>query len=127
MSRIREGFSIKYFLTCVKNHTLSEKNFKYEDLKEIQQDRLKLNENYYLPNRERQPKIRSFRKSSVTNIFLNNNQIRKIQDHSLTKKYNRNSDRKLTTIIQNINVNKKKKKKATKDYNEIQIPKRFHL
>lgn len=127
MSRIREGFSIKYFLTCVKNHTLSEKNFKHEDLKEIQQDRLKLNENYYLPNRERQPKRRSFRKSSVTNIFLNNNQIRKIQDHSLTKKYNRNSDRKLTTIIQNINVNKTLSKKATKDYNEIQIPKRFHV
>ena len=59
LSRIREGFSIKYFLTCVKNHTLSENNFRLEDLKEIQQDRLKLNENYYLPNRHKQQKRRS--------------------------------------------------------------------
>ena len=127
MSRIREGFSIKYFLTCVKNHTLSENNFKLEDLKEIQQDRLKLNENYYLPNKEKQPKRRSFRKASVSNIFLNNNQIRKIQDHSLTKKFNRNIDRKLSTIIQNVNVNKSLSKKVTRDFNEIQIPKRFHI
>ena len=127
LSRIREGFSIKYFLTCVKNHTLSENNFRLEDLKEIQQDRLKLNENYYLPNRDKQQKRRSFRKASVSNIFLNNNQLRKIQDHSLTKKYNRNSDRKLSTIIQNIDINKTLSKKATKDYSKIQIPKRFHV
>ena len=48
MNKIREGFTIKYFLTCVKNHTLSPEKFSPEDYKEIEQEKLKLNENYYL-------------------------------------------------------------------------------
>ena len=77
MNKIREGFNVKYFLTCVKNHTLSPEKFSPEDYKEIQQERLKLNENYYI--------------SLIRKIFLNNNQVQRLQEHSLTKKEKANN------------------------------------
>ena len=89
MNKIREGFTIKYFLTCVKNHTLSPEKFSPEDYKEIEQEKLKLNENYYLSLIRNKKRRNSYKKPSVSNIFLNNNQVRKIQEHSLTRKLNK--------------------------------------
>lgn len=67
LSLIKEGFSIKFFLMCVKNHTLSLEKFEKEDIKIIEGDKEKLNENYYLNNK----KIRPRKRDSKTNtIFL---------------------------------------------------------
>ena len=57
MNKIRETFSIKYFLMCVKNHTISMNKFTDDDIEEIENDRLKLNEDYYLNNKKRNQKI----------------------------------------------------------------------
>ena len=48
ITEIKEGYAVKYFLMCVKNHTLSIEKFDEEDIKIIENDKLKLNENYYL-------------------------------------------------------------------------------
>ena len=127
ISKMKEGFAIKYFLICVKNHTLSEEKFSKEDLKELERDRLKLNENYHLNNKEKKQKRKSSRKGSIINIFLNNNQLRKIQEHSLTKRLNRNSERKLSTIIQNIDLNKNFEQKVTRDFSTVKINKKFQV
>ena len=91
MNKIREGFNVKYFLTCVKNHTLSPEKFSPEDYKEIQQERLKLNENYYISLIRKKKKRNSYKRPSVSNIFLNNNQVQRLQEHSLTKKEKANN------------------------------------
>ena len=124
MSKIRDGFSIKYFLTCVKNHTLSQEKFRPEDLLEIEHDRQKLNESYYLLNKERKQKRKTYRKQSIANIFMNNSQLRRIQEHFLTKRVNRNSERKSTIANQ---INKSLSKKNTKDTISLTIPKRFKV
>ena len=57
LNRMKNGFSIKYFLMCVKNHTISLEKFNEEDIETIENDRLKLNLNYYsnvLKNKLRQ-------------------------------------------------------------------------
>ena len=91
MNKIREGFNVKYFLTCVKNHTLSPEKFSPEDYKEIQHERLKLNENYYISLIRKKKKRNSYKRPSVSNIFLNNNQVQRLQEHSLTKKEKANN------------------------------------
>ena len=91
MNKIREGFNVKYFLTCVKNHTLSPEKFSPEDYKEIQQERLKLNENYYISLIRKKKKRNTYKRPSVSNIFLNNNQVQRLQEHSLTKKEKANN------------------------------------
>ena len=126
MSRIKEGFSIKYFLTCVKNHTLSPDGFSPEDLKEIENDRLKLNTDYYLVLQPKKQKTKSYRRQSVSNIFLNNYQVKRIQEHSLTKRI-KNQERRNSTIIPDKVVNKNFMKKKTKQLIDVKIPKRFKV
>ena len=97
LSKIKEGFSIKYFLTQVKNHTLSEEKFSNEDLKEIRNERLKLNEGYYLNLRKTKQKTKTHRKESISNLYLNGNKKRASIDRLQTKKsFNRNSDKRLS-------------------------------
>ena len=48
MNRLKEGISIKLFIMCVKNHTSTLENFPKEDIKELEKDKLKLKEDYYL-------------------------------------------------------------------------------
>ena len=48
MNKIKEGLSIKLFIMCVKNHTSTIENFPKEDIKELEKDKLKLKEGYYL-------------------------------------------------------------------------------
>jgi len=48
MNRVKEGISIKLFIMCVKNHTSTLENFPKEDIKELEKDKLKLKEDYYL-------------------------------------------------------------------------------
>jgi hypothetical protein len=40
LNRMKNGFSIKYFLMCVKNHTISLEKFNEEDIETIENDRL---------------------------------------------------------------------------------------
>ena len=126
MNVIKEGFTIKYFLMCVKNHTLSPKKFSPEDYKEIKQEKLKLNENYYLDNIRKKIKRNSYRKPSVSNIFLNNNQLRKIQEHSLTRKSNKHLSEKYLTNTKD-KVNKVFLKKNTKNITTVPILKSFKV
>lgn len=121
ISKIKDGFSIKYFLMCLKNHTLSSKDFCAEDFKEIEEDRKKLNPNYYLFRKEKKLKRRNTRKQSLSNTLMNLSQLRKIQEHSLTKKITRNSGKNMTNDINQINRNFSKKKTQP----NINIPKRF--
>ena len=44
---LKECYSIKYFLTCVKNHTLLPHNFTKEDLEDLENDKLKFKPDYY--------------------------------------------------------------------------------
>ena len=133
LTKIREGFTIKYFLTCVKNHTLTPEKFSPEDFKEIEQEKLKLNESYYLSTIRKKRKRNSYKKPSISNIFFNNNQVRKIQEHSLTKKLKDLSSKKVditTNDEDNIyyynKVNKRFLKKNTKNIN-LTIPKSFRV
>jgi hypothetical protein len=48
MNKLKEGFSIKFFIMCVKNHTSTLENFREEDIKELEKDKLKFKEGYYL-------------------------------------------------------------------------------
>ena len=124
MAKIREGFSIKYFMTCVKNHTLTEKNFSPEDLYAIREERKKLKESYYNPRKQK--KRRSFKKQSMTaKLFLNNNQVRKNQEQSLTKKFKRKQIIKIGTVVEKFNKNFFRK--VTKDLESISIKKRFEV
>lgn len=127
MNKIREGFNIKYFLTCVKNHTLTPAKFSPEDLKEIEQEKLKLNENYYLSIIRKKRKRNSYKKPSISNIFFNNNQVRKIQEHSLTRKIKMFSSKNIDINTEDNNiVNKMFLKKSTKNMN-LTIPKTFRV
>ena len=133
LTKIREGFTIKYFLTCVKNHTLTPEKFSPEDFKEIEQEKLKLNESYYLSTIRKKRKRNSYKKPSISNTFFNNNQVRKIQEHSSTKKLKDLSSKKVditTNDEDNIyyynKVNKRFLKKNTKNIN-LTIPKSFRV
>ena len=80
---IKEGNSIKFFLMCVKNHTLSVNKFAKEHIEIIENDKLKLNENISLisPKTKKTDRKNSRRKNTI--IFLN--KIKKIQTHSSGK------------------------------------------
>lgn len=56
MTKIKDGYSVKYFLMCVKNHTLFFEKFEKRDIEEIQKDRLKLKESYYFLNSKNKKK-----------------------------------------------------------------------
>lgn len=80
LNKMKNGFSIKYFLMCVKNHTISIEKFNDEDIEIIENDRLKLNLNYYsnaLKNKLRQ--------SSRINPIYFRNKKKKIQVFSSEK------------------------------------------
>ena len=107
MSKIKDGISIKYFMTCVKNHTLSQDKFSPEDLIEIENDRQKLNQSYYLPNaygRKKQSR-KSIRKNSIINVI----QVKRNFEHSLTKKFNRIPEKKFSILPEQIHRNLSKK------------------
>ena len=128
MNKIREGFNVKYFLTCVKNHTLSPEKFSPEDYKEIQQERLKLNENYYISLIRKKKKRNSYRRPNVSNIFLNNNQVQRLQEHSLTRKEKANnylSGKNMTNI--NDKIIKNFSKRNTQILSISTIPKSFRV
>ena len=127
MSKVKEGFSIKYFLTCVKNHTLSQDDFSPEDLKEIESDRLKLNTDYYLATQQRKQKRKSSRKQTISNIFINNYQIKRIKEHSLTKRIKPRYERRSSTIIPQKVVNKNFMRNNTRQIDNVKIPKRFKV
>ena len=127
MNKIKEGFTIKYFLTCVKNHTLSPNKFSPEDYKEIEQEKLKLNENYYLSIIRKKRRRNSYKKPSVSNIFLNNNQVRKIQEHSLTRKLNKQLSGKNFTSTKDRVKKTLLKKNNTKYITNLPIPKSFRV
>jgi hypothetical protein len=78
ITKIREGYSVKYFLMCVKNHTLFLENFAKEDIEEIKKDKLKLKEDYYFQKRESSKKIRK-------SVKLNNFQLKHIKISSSEK------------------------------------------
>ena len=124
MSEIRNGLSVKYFLTCVKNHTLCEDDFNPEDLKEIQEDRKKLYKSYYKNKYKKRKSLKKLNASS--NILLNTSHVRKIQEHSLTKKLKRTAERELSNFVKN-SKNKNFPKKISKDYQNIKVSKRFKI
>ena len=71
---IKEGYSIKFFLMCVKNHTLSLEKFEEDDIEEIENDKLKLKDNYYLTYKKAQKMERNINR---TNTILINNKLRR--------------------------------------------------
>ena len=110
IATLRDGFSKKYFIICVKNHTLSPQNFNIEDFKELENDKLKLSEDYYLNYIKKSRRTKSFRKQSVSNVIFNPFQIRKFQEHSLTKNTNQNpSSKKRSKDLEYLNLVKRKK------------------
>ena len=124
MSEIRNGFAVKYFLTRVKNHTLSEENFCPEDLKEIREDKKKLSESYYQSLVKRR---RSFKRQNTnSNISLNGNPVRKMLVHSLTKKFNRTTERELSNFVKN-SKKKNSPKKITRNNEKVKFTKRFKV
>ena len=64
MNKIKEAFSIKYFLICVKNHTIFTEKFKQEDIEEIENDKKKLKEDYYLTSHKNYKKEYKTKKNS---------------------------------------------------------------
>ena len=69
MNLIKEGYAIKYFLMCVKNHTLSLEKFEEEDIEEIENDKLKLKENYYLTLKKNKKIERNNNKTNTKLIY----------------------------------------------------------
>ena len=67
---IKEGYSIKFFLMCVKNQTICLEKFEKEDFEIIENDRLKLNEYYYSPKSN--VTIKERKNSKLNTIFINN-------------------------------------------------------
>ena len=98
---IKEGNSIKFFLMCVKNHTLSVNNFSKEHIEIIKNDQLKLNENISLisPKKKKMDRKNSRRKNTI--IFLD--KIKKIRTNSSEK----NVILKANLFSNNINSNKR--------------------
>ena len=52
MGKIKEAIYIKYFLLCVKNHTMIMDKFTEEEREEIENDKKKLKQEYYLDNQK---------------------------------------------------------------------------
>ena len=123
LTLIKEGYSIKFFLMCVKNHTLSLKDFDGEDLEIIENDRLKLNANYYLINK----KNKKDKKGSKKNLLFNNKKKRKfcmfpseknlnlnnLNSNIFYKDDNNNDQNILENHKSSLNVLKKKPKKSS--------------
>mgnify|MGYP006873034416 CR=1 FL=1 len=85
---IREGYEIKYFLMCVKNHTLVYEKFAKEDIAEIENDKLKMKENYYKPKKDKdkdKSKKQKINKEDNNSNLLSINRI----NSSSSKKNNR--------------------------------------
>ena len=81
MTDIREGFAIKFFLMCVKNHTLSIENFDKEDIEVIKNDKLKLNESYYYLKNPKNKKKNN--KNSKVNLLVFSSKPKKKSNKSL--------------------------------------------
>ena len=71
ITQIREGYAVKFFLMCVKNHTLFLEKFEKEDIEEIEKDKVKLKEDYYF-----QKKVH---RSTRQSVKLNNLQLKQIK------------------------------------------------
>lgn len=84
MNKIKEAFSIKYFLICVKNHTIFTEKFREEDIEEIENDKKKLKEDYYLTSHKNPRKEYKTKKSSK----LLNSPIKKVIRYSSDKEVN---------------------------------------
>jgi len=84
---IREGYEIKYFLMCVKNHTLIYEKFAKEDIIEIESDKLKMKENYYKPkkDKDKSKKQKENKEDNKTNLLP----IYRVNSFSSSKKNNR--------------------------------------
>ena len=104
MTTIREAYDIKFFLMCVKNHTLFFEKFPKEDIEELEHDKLKLKESYYTINPETLKKKRkvsrkdSNRKLSLMNQFKRMHSITSIKRMNSKKSVllNEESSKKVT-------------------------------
>ena len=90
LTLINEGYAIKFFLMCVKNHTLNKEKFVAEDIEKIENDRLKLNESYYLLNNK--SKTRKRKNSRKNSLYFNKN-IKKSNNNIFFKEGNINKDK----------------------------------
>lgn len=121
LTLIREGYAIKFFLMCVKNHTLSIEKFKEEDIEDIENERLKLNENFYLiSNKSKTKNRKNSRKSSLYfnknlrkfGFFSSHKNVKLNDSNSFNKEDNNNTNKiNLETYKSTHNVLKKAKKK----------------
>jgi hypothetical protein len=84
---IREGYEIKYFLMCVKNHTLIYENFAKEDIAEIENDKLKMKDNYYKSKKDLDKSKKQ--KVNKEEIKANILPINRVNSYSSIKKNNR--------------------------------------
>ena len=117
MNQIKEGISIKLFIMCVKNHTSTIENFPKEDIKELEKDKLKLKEDYYL--------------HLGTKINSNNNNIRKKKIMRTNTLFNDRS-KKIYTLTSSKKVISKKivitdennKVKSHKSSNNVSSPRK---
>lgn len=87
LNTIREGYEIKYFLMCVKNHTLVYEKFPKEDIAEIENDKLKMKESYYNPkkDKDKSKKQKVSKEENKANLLP----IYRINSFSSSKKSNR--------------------------------------
>ena len=88
MTIIKEGYEIKYFLMCVKNHTLIFEKFSKEDIEEIENDKLKLKEGYYSIKRDKSKKDRKSVKKEKHYSLPSSSQIKKVNSFSSNKNIN---------------------------------------
>ena len=84
---IREGYEIKYFLMCVKNHTLFYEKFSKEDIAEIEKDKLKMKDNYYKPKKgiDKSKKQKVNKEENKANLLP----INRVNSYSSIKKNNK--------------------------------------
>ena len=63
---LKECYSIKYFLTCVKNHTLLPEKFAKNDFEDLENDKLKFKPDYY-SSKKYGGRMRSFSRKAAKN------------------------------------------------------------
>ena len=87
MNKLKEGFNIKFFIMCVKNHTSTLENFPKEDIKELEKDKLKFKEGYYLNSEKKINNNNDIKRKKImrTNTLFND-RAKKIYTVTSSKK-----------------------------------------
>ena len=121
LTTMKEGYSIKFFLMCVKNKTLFLNKFEEEDIEIIENDRQILNYYYTIYFNTKKNQIQN--NSTNSDIF---NKMKKIYIHSSDKdiisndKFPKNNDEKIKKHKSAVNFTKKKFDKVGTVFNSVE-------